>query len=91
MDKTYEWVTIDALNANMMIYRGRKGVSSPEISMHGVFTDQGVLGDRYAGQTVGMRTVIRIESPERNVFELYMTPPKRRELLAARAIYTRQK
>lgn len=38
-----------------------------------------------------MRTLIRIESPERHVFELYMRPAKGRELLAARAIYTRQK
>ncbi len=91
MDQAYEWVTVDALNANMMIYRGRGGARSRDISMPGEFTDQGVLGDRYAGQRVGMRTLIRIESPERHVFELYMTPPKGRELLAARAIYTRQK
>jgi hypothetical protein len=91
MDKRYEWVTIDALNANMMIYRGRNGDSSEDISMTGEFTDQGVLGERYAGKTVGMRTVIRIESSERNVVELYVTPPQAHEFLATRAIYTRLK
>jgi len=91
MDQGYEWVTVDALNANMMIYRGRRDARSQDISMPGEFTDQGVLGDRYAGQRVGMRTVIRIESPERHIFELYMTPPKRPEFLAARAVYSRQR
>lgn len=91
MDRAYEWVTVDALNANMMIYRSRKHDKSPDISMSGGFTDQGVLGDRSAGQRVGMRTVIRIESRDRNIFELYMTPRRGREFLAARAVYTRQK
>ena len=91
MDKAYEWVTVDALNANMMIYHSRGENSSREISMMGEFTDQGVLGKRYEGKRVGMRTVIRIESPERNVFELYMTPSNGHEILAVRAIYTRRK
>ena len=91
MDKRYEWVTVDALNANMMIYRGRDGDSSEDISMTGEFTDQGVLGERYAGKSVGMRTVIHIESSERNVVELYVTPPQAHEFLATRAIYTRLK
>jgi hypothetical protein len=91
MDKVYEWVTVDALNANMMIYHSRGEDSSREISMVGEFTDQGVLGKRYEGKRVGMRTVIRLEGPERNVIELYMTPSNGREFLAARAIYTRRK
>jgi len=91
MDKAYEWVTVDALNANMMIYHSRGKNSSREISMVGEFTDQGVLGKRYAGKRVAMRTVIRIEGPESNVFELYMTPSNGREILAVRAKYTRRK
>lgn len=91
MDKGYEWVTVDALNANMMIYRGRNGDSSQDISMSGEFTDQGVLGEHYVGKSVRMRTVIHIESSERNVVELYVTPPQAHEFLAARAIYTRLK
>jgi hypothetical protein len=36
-----------------------------------------------------MRTVISIESEDRHVFELYVTPPGGRELLADRKVYTR--
>ena len=91
IDKMYEWVTVDALNANMMIYRGHSRDSSHDVSMAGEFTDQGVLGERSVGKRVGMRTVIHVESPERNIFELYVTPSNGREFLAARAIYTRAK
>jgi hypothetical protein len=90
MDERYEWVTADGLNANMMIYLGTKG-SGPRqpITMSGVFTDQGVAGEQAAGKEVGMRTVISIESEDRHVFELYVTPPGGRELLADRKVYTR--
>ena len=90
MDDRYEWVTIDGFNANMMIYLGapRTGPATP-ISMSGVFTDQGVFGEQTAGKPVGMRTVIRIESGDRHVFELYFTPPVEQELLVDRKVYTR--
>jgi hypothetical protein len=90
MDQRYEWVTADGFNANMMIYLGDKGSGQRQpIVMSGVFTDQGVAGEHAAGKEVGMRTVIRIESPDRHVFELYVTPPGAREFLADRKIYTR--
>lgn len=59
MDKRYEWNTVDALNANMMTYKGAKDSDSVkgEIVMTGEFTDQGVLGGAYAGKNVGQRTV----------------------------------
>jgi hypothetical protein len=90
MDDRYEWVTVDAFNANMMIYRGgpEPGMATP-ISVSGVFTDQGVLGEHTAGKPVGMRTVIRIESNDRHSFELYLTAPGEQEILADRKIYTR--
>lgn len=90
MDQAYEWVTIDASNAVMMIYAAPKG-SGPQttINLHGRFTDQGVSGEAYAGKSVGMRTLIRIESPDRHTIELYLTPPGRPEQLATRAVYTR--
>jgi Protein of unknown function (DUF1579) len=71
MDKRYEWNTVDALNTNMMTYKGAKGRASAQgdIVMSGEFTDQGVLGDAYAGKRVGQRTVIKIESPDHHVFE----------------------
>ena len=90
VDERYEWVTIDATNANMMIYSGTPG-SGPRIPivMSGVFTDQGWLGEATAGKPVGMRTVITIESNDRHRFDLYFTPPGGAERLIDRKIYTR--
>jgi Protein of unknown function (DUF1579) len=92
MDKRYEWNTVDALNSNMMTYKGAKGsaTATGDIVMTGEFTDQGVLGESYADKNVGQRTVINIESPNRHVFDLYLTPPGEKERLASRAIYIRQ-
>jgi hypothetical protein len=92
MDQRYEWVTIDAVNSTMMRYEGkqRSGVTMP-INMAGVFTDQGVAGEAAVGKSVPMRTVIRIENEDRHVFELYFTPPGKKEVLATRAVYTRIK
>jgi hypothetical protein len=92
MDKRYEWNTVDALNTNMMTYKGEKdsATSSGDIVMSGEFTDQGVLGDAYAGKNVHQRTVIKIESANRHVFELYFKPPGEKERLTASAIYARR-
>lgn len=92
MDRRYEWNTVDALNANMMTYKGAKGGASltGDIVMTGEFTNQGVLGEAYAGKTVGQRTVIKIESRDRHVFDLYLTPPGEPERLATRGVYTRR-
>jgi hypothetical protein len=93
MDRRYEWNTVDALNTNMMTYKGAKGSASlsREIVMSGEFTDQGVLGDSYAGRTIRQKTVIQIESLDRHMFDLYFTPPGEKERLVARAVYSRQK
>jgi Protein of unknown function (DUF1579) len=93
MDKSYEWNTVDALNTMMMTYKGAQDSASAtgDIVMSGEFTDQGVLGDAHAGKRVGRRTVIKIESRDRHVFELYFTPPGERERLVSRAEYTRRK
>ena len=93
MDRRYEWNTVDALNANMMTYKGAKNsaTAAGDIVMSGEFTDQGVLGDAYAGKNVGQRTVIRIESRDRHVIDLYFTPPGERERLVSRALYTRHR
>jgi hypothetical protein len=90
IDQRYEWVTADAANANMMIYRGKDG-SGPHapIDMAGVFTDQGWLGEAAVGKPIPMRTVITIESRDRHTFELYFTPPGRPEVLVDRKVYTR--
>jgi hypothetical protein len=90
MDRRYEWVTIDIFNATMMFYLGKPGAGLKQpITMTGVFTDQGVSGERGVGKRVPMRTVIRIESTDRHVFELYFTPPGSAEVLATRTVYTR--
>jgi hypothetical protein len=93
MDKRYEWSTVDFLNANMMTYRGAKdsGRISGAIEMSGEFTDQGILGDAYVGKNIPMRTVIRIESPDRSVLELYFTPPGEGTRLIQRFVYTRRR
>lgn len=90
VDARYEWVTQDATNANMMIYQG-KPKTGPHFpaSLSGTFTDQGILGERYAGKTVRQRTVIKIDGPDSHTIDLYFTPPGGREKLAARAVYTR--
>jgi hypothetical protein len=41
------------------------------------------------GKSVPMRTVIKVESNDRHVFELYFTPPGKGEVLATRQVYTR--
>lgn len=93
MDKRYEWNTADALNSNMMTYKGAKnsGAAQKEISMSGEFTDQGLLGDAYIGKNIAQRTVIKIESSDRHVVELYFTPPGESERLVDSAVYTRRK
>jgi len=90
MDQCYEWVTIDALNANMMIYRGAPG-SGPHqpITVAGTFTDQGIISEDTTGKSVKQRVVIRIENNDRHVIELYFQPPGGDELLADRSVYTR--
>jgi hypothetical protein len=57
--------------------------------LFGTFVDQGVAGEDFVGKTVPMRTLIRIEGPDRHVIELYFTPPGKGEALATRAVYTR--
>jgi uncharacterized protein DUF1579 len=92
MDRRFEWVTQDALNANMMIYQGARqsGPGFPA-SLAGTFTDQGLLGEASAGKTIRQRTLIQIDGPDRNVMEIYFTPPGGRERLVDRKVYTRIK
>jgi hypothetical protein len=90
MDRRYEWITIDAVNTTMMSYVGKSGSGDKRpIEMSGVFTDQGVAGEQSVGKAVDMRTVIRIESNDRHIFELYFTLAGKSEVLATRGIYTR--
>ena len=84
MDRRYEWVTI-APRVPMMIYLGEPGSGEQmPINVTGVFTDQGVVNEQTVGKPVVQRTVIRIESNDRHVFELYFTPPGGKEQLALR-------
>lgn len=90
MDRCYEWVTVDGLNANMMIYRGEHGSGERlPITVKGVFTDQGLISERTTGKPIEQRTVIKIETNDRHVIELYLRPPGDKEFLADRAVYTR--
>jgi Protein of unknown function (DUF1579) len=94
-----KWLSADLLAAPMihrragvpmMIYLGKPG-SGPQmpIELTGTFTDPGVVGEKTVGKPIGQRTVIRIESADRHVFELYFAPPGGKEQLAMRAVYTR--
>jgi hypothetical protein len=89
IDRRYEWVTIGP-RVPMMIYLGKPGSGEQmPIEVTGVFTDQGVVSEQTVGKPIGQRTVIRIESHERHIFELYFTPPGGKEQLALRSVYTR--
>jgi Protein of unknown function (DUF1579) len=89
LDRRYEWVTV-APRVPMMIYLGKPGSGEQmPIEMTGVFTDQGVVSEQTVGKPVGQRTVIRVENNDRHVFELYFTPPERKEQLAFRMEYAR--
>lgn len=91
IDKDYEWNTVDAMNTNMMTYKkDDRKVQDNEISMSGTFTDPGLLGGKFLGKTIGQRTVIKVESPERHIIDLYFTPPGNKESLMARMTYTRR-
>jgi hypothetical protein len=91
VDARYEWVTVDAINSNMMSYAGQRG-SGPHtpIVMTGRFTDQGVTGECNAGKVVTMRTVIHIYDHDGHAIELYVKPPGEPEVLAARMDYVRR-
>jgi quinol monooxygenase YgiN len=89
IDRRYEWVTVAPL-VPMMIYLGKPGSGERmPIDVSGVFTDQGVVSEPTVGKPVVQRTVIRIESNDRQVSELYFTPPGGKPQLALRLVYTR--
>jgi hypothetical protein len=89
IDRRYEWVTVAPL-VPMMVYLGKPGSGEQmPIDMTGVFTDQGVVSEKTVGKSVVQRTVIRIESNDRHIFELYFTSPGDKEQLALRTVYTR--
>jgi quinol monooxygenase YgiN len=89
IDRRYEWVTV-APRVPMMIYLGTPGSGERlPIDVSGVFTDQGAVNEQTVGKPIVQRTLIRIESNDRHVSELYFTPPGGREQLALRLVYTR--
>ena len=91
LDRRYEWITI-APRVPMMIYQGKSGSGArTPIEVTGVFTDQGLVNEKTVGKLVVQRTVIRIETNDRHMFELYFTPPRGKEQLAMRMVYTRVK
>ncbi len=90
MDHCYEWATFDALNANMMIYRSAPmDAPSKRIVMTGAFTDQGLLGEAYAGKSIPMRTTVEILEPDRHVIDLTFMPPGVPEVLIDHSVYVR--
>lgn len=90
MASRYEWMTIDNVNAGMMFYQGVPGSGTHfPLNMTGTFRDQGVLGEAYAGKTIGQRTEIIVKSPDEHVFNIYFTPPGESERIADHNVYTR--
>ncbi|MBF6176513.1 DUF1579 family protein [Nocardia blacklockiae] len=91
-DDRYEWTTVDSVTPMTMSYKGAKDSGGePDIVMQGEFTDPGVLGPQFVGQTIPMRTRIAMETAERVVMEIYFSPPGQPELLADRVELTRRK
>ncbi len=57
--------------------------------MTGTLVDQGVLGERHGGKTIGQRTEIVVNCPDEHVFDIDFTPPGESERLADHYVYTR--
>ena len=90
IDSRYEWVTFDALNANMMLYRSdRLDQPAQSFVMTGTFTDQGLLGEDSVGKEIPMRTVVEIESHDRHTIQLFFMPPGRSGILIDKSVYSR--
>ncbi|MEU2176595.1 DUF1579 family protein [Nocardia sp. NPDC019219] len=91
-DNRYEWTTVDSITPMTMSYKGAKGSGGDaDIVMAGEFTDPGVLGPQFVGKTIPMRTLIRLESADRVVMEIYFAPPGEAERIADRVVLTRKK
>ncbi|MBB3726721.1 DUF1579 family protein [Nonomuraea dietziae] len=91
IDRRYEWTTFDSVTPTAMTYRGAPVSDEASVlSIPGEFTDPGVLGPDYLGETIPMRTVITIRSKNRHTFDLYFTPPGQPERLVDRVVYTRK-
>jgi Protein of unknown function (DUF1579) len=92
MDKRYEWTTADNQTPIMMTYYAAAGSGiADKIDMKGQFTDLGVTGEQNVGKPVPMRTTINVESNNRHVFELYVSPPGSPEMLVDRMVFDRIK
>ncbi|WP_309110607.1 DUF1579 family protein [Saccharothrix sp.] len=90
MDDRYEWNTLDNLVSTMMTYKGEEGTGGEEvISIGGVFTDPGVLGESYVGKKIPMRTVFTFRSADEVVVEIKFTPPGEPERIADQGVYHR--
>lgn len=90
MLERFEWTTIDGVNAGTMFYQGevKSGFAFPA-NVTGSFVDQGVLGEAYAGKTLGIRTEFIVKSPDEHVLDLYFTPPGEEERIADHNVYVR--
>ncbi|WP_063017749.1 DUF1579 family protein [Nocardia niwae] len=91
-DNRYEWTTVDSVTPMTMSYKGAKGSGGDlDIVMAGEFTDPGVLGPQFVGKTIPMRTLIRLESADRVVMEIFFAPPGEAERIADRVVLTRKR
>ncbi|WP_454195891.1 DUF1579 family protein [Nocardia sp. Marseille-Q1738] len=91
-DNRYEWTTVDSVTPMTMSYKGaRNSGGAADITMAGEFTDPGILGPQFTGKTIPMRTVIKLESQDRVVMEIYFSPPGAPDQLADRVELTRRR
>ncbi|MEV6321135.1 DUF1579 family protein [Nocardia sp. NPDC051787] len=91
-DNRYEWTTVDNVTPMTMSYKGAQNSGGGgDISMAGEFTDPGILGPQFTGKTIPMRTLIKPESQDRVVMEIYFSPPGAPEQLADRVELTRRR
>ena len=90
MDRRFEWVTVDGVNANMMIYLGIAGAGpGTPVDVAGTFTDQGLMGEALVGQSIGQRTTISFDAVDRTTSRLYVTPPGGQERLVDEMVFER--
>jgi hypothetical protein len=90
MDHRYEFATFDGMNANSMLYRSAP-LAAPvtKIVMTGSFTDQGLLGESYAGKSIPMRTTVDILAADKHTIDLHFMLPDQPEILVEHTIYMR--
>lgn len=90
VEQQYEFVTIDNVANGLMNYKSVHDDENGNIVVYGTFAEAG-FGTEVTGEMRKMRSVFRTENKDRNVLELWLTPPAAKEFLEVEFVYTRQR